>query len=139
VASGKAEVQASTKSVLKLFEPRLLTTGKLNFLSTALLRKMVMKIVIDLRAPTESDCVDTSNLVRELETQSINREQNVSSDVRERNEGKECYQSVQSSFISQTPIYDFFMRAAGKELGSEEEILRSHSPRRELGGSKWAF
>jgi hypothetical protein len=37
---------------------------------------------------------------------------------------------------SQTPIYDFEMRAAGKEPGSEEKLLREGPPRRCFGGQK---
>lgn len=103
-----------------------------------------MKIILDLREkPNESDFADLNDLSEQLETCLSYRKHPIKHSSGE-NEGThegtdEDYVPLSASYPrnsptqSRTPIYDAFMLAAGKELGSEEETLKSPLSRRSFG------
>jgi hypothetical protein len=101
-----------------------------------------MEIIIDVREPDQiqpadgNDCSERWDAYR-LDKKQILPEKLIADDETHRPKDTITAPSLPSlSIPSRTPIYDFFMLAAGKELGSEEKILRGPSPRRQFGTNK---
>jgi hypothetical protein len=101
-----------------------------------------MEIIIDLREPDQiqpadgNDCSERWDAYR-LDKKQILPEKLIEDDETHRPKDTITAPSLPSlSLPSRTPIYDFFMLAAGKELSSEEKILRGPSPRRQFGTNK---
>lgn len=101
-----------------------------------------MKILIDLREPTQDDLGDGNDLngISEQHEAYIFHEKQTLAGIpsdHETTPGEKATRSTtrfdQSPTPSRTPIYDSFMLAAGKTLGFEEDILRGPSPRRTFG------
>ena len=108
--------------------------------------KEIMKIVVDLRESASKTDVD--NLVTLSESESSHQsysirtvEDSPGQDGQDRDTHEEKISLLVPTHAcypvpSQTPIYDFEMLAAGKELGSEEKILMKPPPRRCFGRQK---
>lgn len=95
-----------------------------------------MKIILDLReSPSENDIANLAALSECSRPQTV-RDYSQDEGTNEENPHLSKPHHAWYPAPSQTPIYDFEMRAAGKELGSEKKILKEGLPKRCFGGQK---